>query len=169
MPPRPPPHRLPTLSKNHDASFRHLLVGAFPRFPGASLRRRRFARLLKVLWRGRFNTEVRPRKRNKGMTALIKRKSHGPWKRASGRGDNALQLIANLGTDRAVDRRVRALRFALHDRRPGIGGDADRHVQRDLAQKRHRKPLRLMPRPAMTEDIRARAAMRTLEIAHILD
>src|ERR1700675_3550469 len=134
---------------------------------------RRFALLPKVLWRGRFNTEVRPRKRNKGMTALIKRKSHGPWKRAleagSRRGDNALELIANLGADRAVDRRVRAVRLALHDRRSRIGGDADRHVQRDLAQKRHRKPLRLMPRPAVPEDIRACAAMRALEVAHILD
>src|SRR6266849_951846 len=47
---------------------------------------RRFARLLKALWRGRFNTEVRARKRNKGMTALIKRKSHGPWEVGLGSG-----------------------------------------------------------------------------------
>src|SRR5438552_10816191 len=41
---------------------------------------RRFARLPKVLWRGRFNTEVRPRKRDKGMAAPIKRKSHAARK-----------------------------------------------------------------------------------------
>src|SRR5882757_11402375 len=29
-----------------------------------------------ALWRGGFNTEVWPRKRDKGMTALFKRKSH---------------------------------------------------------------------------------------------
>src|SRR6266508_5535766 len=33
-----------------------------------------------ALWRGRFNTEVGPRKRDKGMTALIKRKSQEGWK-----------------------------------------------------------------------------------------
>src|SRR6266567_634753 len=45
---------------------------------------------------GRFNTEVRRRKRNKGMTALIKRKSHAQGTRGSGCGDDGLELVADL-------------------------------------------------------------------------
>src|SRR5258705_9309310 len=54
----------------------------FPDFLEHLFRRIDFSRLPKALWRGRFNTEVRWRKRNKGMTALIKRKSHAPGKEA---------------------------------------------------------------------------------------
>src|SRR3977135_3389245 len=126
--------------------------GVFPDFLEHLFLRIDFSRLPKALWRGRFNTEVRRRKRNKGMTALIKRKSHAPRKTGSGRGDDALELVADLGADRAVDRRVRAIGLALHDRRPGIRGDPNRHVQRNLAQKRHGKPLRLVPRAAVTKD-----------------
>ncbi len=93
-----------------------------------------------------------------------------PARRAgSGRGDHALELIADLGADRAVDRRMRPIGLAFDDRRSRIRGGANRHVQRNFAEKRHPEPLGLMPRAAMTEDVRSRAAMRTLEIAHILD
>src|SRR6201989_3676100 len=64
---------------------------------------------------------------------------------------------------------MRAVRLAFHHRRSRIGGGPDRHVQRDLAEERHAEPLRLMPRTAMTEDVRSGAAMRALEVAHILD
>src|SRR5450631_2999594 len=56
--------------------------GVFPRFPGAVPDPTNLHVRGRALWRARFNTEVRPRKRNKGMTALIKRKSHAPGKSA---------------------------------------------------------------------------------------
>src|SRR2546430_379436 len=59
--PRPPrQHRLPKLSKNHDASFRHLLVRAFSQISWSmALRRRDFA-ASGALWRAVFNTEIWP-------------------------------------------------------------------------------------------------------------
>src|SRR5712671_7277530 len=56
------------------------LLGRFPRFPKAVPDPTILRVRGRALWRARFNTEVRPRKRNKGMTALIKRKSHAPGK-----------------------------------------------------------------------------------------
>src|SRR5262249_28527006 len=41
-------------------------------------------------------------------------------------------------------------------------------MQRNLAEERNTLPLRLVARPAMAENIRARAALRAEEIAHIL-
>src|SRR5215831_5939370 len=87
----------------------------------------------------------------------------------SGRCDRALELIAYAGANSAVDRRMRSVRLAHHDGIAGIGGRADRHVQRDFAKERHSQPLSLVPRAAMTENVRARATMRALEIAHVLD
>src|SRR5205085_7847647 len=113
----------------------------------------------------RFNTEFNARKRDKGMTALIKPK----LKSCSGGRDNALNLLADLGADGAVDRRVRTVRLAVHDRRAGIRSGANRHVQRNLAEEGHAELFRLVPRAAMAENVGARAAMRTLEIAHVLD
>jgi hypothetical protein len=63
-----------------------------------------------VLSLGPFTTEVAARKRDNGITAPIKRKSHDAAiarENRSGRGGDALDLLANLGTDRAVNRRVR--------------------------------------------------------------
>src|ERR1700730_5015682 len=57
-------------------------VGAFPPISWNISWRSDFSRWPKALWRGRFNTEVRRRKRDEGMTARIKRKSHAPRKRA---------------------------------------------------------------------------------------
>src|SRR5712664_2261739 len=85
----------------------------------------------------------------------------------SGRGDRALELIADLGADGPVDRRMRPVRLARHDGIARIRGGADRHMQRNLAQKRHPQPLRLVARAAMAENVRPRAAMRALEIAHV--
>src|SRR5665213_95945 len=87
----------------------------------------------------------------------------------SGRGNHALELIAHLRTDRTVDRRVRSIGFALHYRRSRVRCGANRHVQRYLAEKRYREPFRFMPRSTVTENIRSGTAMRTLEIAHVLD
>src|SRR5918999_3199703 len=93
----------------------------------------------------------------------------GENKAASGRGNRALKLVANLGPDGPVDRGMRAIRLASHHRIAFIRGGPDRHVQRDFAQEWDTQPLRLMARAAMAENVRARAALRTLEIAHVLD
>src|SRR3977135_3666745 len=120
--------------------------GVFPDFLEHLFLRIDFSRLPKALWRGRFNTEVRRRKRNKGMTALIKRKSHAPPERGSGRSDDALQLDADLGADRAGDRRVRAIGLVRRAGRPAIRRGAARRGKRTLPQNRPAKPLRLVPR-----------------------
>src|SRR5436190_8001432 len=101
------------------------------------------------------------------MTAPIKRKSQGSWNPALGGREGALKLVADLGSDRAINRRVRAVRLAGHHRITRIRGGANRHMQRDFAQKRYAQPLGLVSRTAMAENVRSRAAMRTLEIAHI--
>src|SRR5664280_1782143 len=79
----------------------------------------------KALWRGGFNTEVRLRKRDEGMTALFKRKSHTRLV-DSGRGDHALELIADLCTDRPINCGIRTVGFALHHRSAGIRHGANR-------------------------------------------
>src|SRR5579863_5673035 len=106
------------------------------------------------------------RKPDKDMKTLIKRKSYCLRSRC---GNRALELIADLGPDRPVDRRMRAIRLALDDRGPAVGGGADRHMQRYLAEERHGQTLGFVARAAMAENIRLRAAMRALEITHILD
>src|SRR5215210_2497417 len=86
-----------------------------------------------------------------------------------GGGNDALQLIANLATDRAVERRMRAIGLAVDHRRARIGGRANRHMQWNFAQKRHPKPLGLLARAAVAEDVRAGPAIRALKIAHVFD
>src|SRR5581483_5039119 len=87
----------------------------------------------------------------------------------SGRRDYALELLTHLVRNGAVDRRMRPIGLADDDGGAGIRGLANRHVQGHLAQKRDAQPLCLVPRPAMAENIRARATMRALEVAHVLD
>src|ERR1700687_573542 len=169
MPQRPPQHRLLKLSKNHDASLRHLLVGGVSRISGSFSSAKRFPCQPKALWAGALTRKLGLRIRDEGMTASLKRKSHRAAGRASGGCDNTLELIADLASDRPVDRGMRPIRLAVDDGRPRIRGGANRHVQRDLAQKRHAKPLGLVPWGAVTEDVRFGAAMRALEIAHVLD
>src|SRR5271154_165659 len=84
-------------------------------------------------------------------------------------GKWALELIADLGSDRPVDRRMRPVRLALDDGGAVVRAGADRHIQRNFTEERHRQTFGLMARTAMTEDIRLGAAMRTLEITHVLD
>src|ERR1700687_3725200 len=134
--------------------------GRFPDFLEPLFRRRGF-RVNRRRSGGALTRKLGWRKRDEGMTVLFKRKSHSP---GSGRGDDALQLIADLGTDRPVDRRVRSVRLTLHDGGPGIRGGANRHVQRNFAQKRHGQPLGLVPRSAVAEDVRSVAALRAREI-----
>src|SRR5215218_9614660 len=87
----------------------------------------------------------------------------------SGRGDDALELVPHLSRNGAVDRRMGTVRLAVHHGRARIRGGADRHVQRDLAQERYPELLGLVARAAMTENVGFRAALRALEIAHVLD
>src|SRR6201989_353881 len=87
----------------------------------------------------------------------------------SGGGDNALKLIANLLADGTVDRRMGPIGLAHHPGSTGVGRGPDRHMQRDFAEEGHAQPLGLVPRAAMAENVRAFAAMRALEIAHVLD
>src|SRR5258705_13911282 len=87
----------------------------------------------------------------------------------SGRGDDDLELVADLGPDRTVNRRVLPFRLAVDHRIARIGGGADRHVQGDFAEERHAEFFGLVPCAAMAEDVGPGAAMRALEIAHVLD
>src|SRR6185312_3597458 len=86
--------------------------------------------------------------------------------RAAGTRD---QLIAHLGGDVAVDLGMLAVRLGGHHRQTGIRLLADGHVQRHLAEERHPEARRLLLRAAMAENIRALAAARAEEIAHVLD
>src|SRR2546422_183397 len=82
---------------------------------------------------------------------------------------SAAQLVAHLGCDLPVDRRVRAVRVGRHHRAARIRGLANRDVERHLAEERHAEPLGLVARAAVPEDVRTRAALRAQEIAHVLD
>jgi len=85
------------------------MLGCFPIFPAI------FRSLTEGAPAGRsLPRKFEPGIRDKGMTALFKRKSHRP---DSGRGDRALQLVADLGADRAVDRRMGALGLTVDHRR----------------------------------------------------
>src|SRR5258708_30667256 len=84
-------------------------------------------------------------------------------------GAGTLELIAYPGGDVAIDFRMRTIGLGRDHGKPGIGLFADGHVQRHLTEERHPEPLGLVPRPAMTEYVGARAAMRTQKIAHVLD
>src|ERR1700742_5191743 len=64
---------------------------------------------------------------------------------------------------------MRPIRLALDNRGPAVRSGANRHVQRNLAEERYSEALGLMTRAAMPENIRLRSAVRTLEIAHVLD
>src|SRR5262249_4883541 len=109
-----------------------------------------------ALWLGRISTDAAGRKRDKGMTALLDQSRRV----ASGSRDNALKLLANFGADRAVNRCVRTVRLAVDDGRAGVGGGANRHVQRYFAEEGNPELFGLVPGSAMAEDIGARAAMR---------
>src|SRR5260370_11171384 len=154
-PRRPPRRRLPKLSKNHDASLRHLLVGGVSRIAGSFFGEAISASTEGALT-GALTRMLGLRKRDEGMTAPLKRKSHRAAGSASGVCDNALEPIADIGTDCPVDRRMRAIRLAVDHVRSRIRGDANRHVQRTFSPKRPPAPLGLMPRPAVTEDVRLR-------------
>src|SRR5262245_1534735 len=64
---------------------------------------------------------------------------------------------------------MRAIRFAFDQRRAGIRGRADIHVKRHLSEERYAKLRSFVSRSAVAENVRPRAAMRTLEKAHVLD
>src|SRR5439155_22996440 len=85
------------------------------------------------------------------------------------RGSRLAELAPNVLRDLAVDRGMRTVRLAHHDRAAGIRGLADFHIERHLAEERHLQPFRLAPRSAMAEHVGASAAVRADEIAHVLD
>src|SRR3954463_12374757 len=109
------------------------------------------------------------------MTGLYEsRMSPGYWFEGiawirSGRGDDALELVPHLSRDGAVDRRMGTVRLAVDHGRAGVRGGANRHVQGDLAQERYSELLGLVARAAMAENVGFRAALGTLEVAHVLD
>src|SRR2546426_279541 len=82
---------------------------------------------------------------------------------------SAAQLVAHLGCDLPIDRRVRTVRVGRHHWAARIRGLADGDVERHLAEERHAEPLGLAARAAVAEDVRTRAALRALKIAHVLD
>src|SRR5450755_906840 len=81
----------------------------------------------------------------------------------------ALDLLKYLGGDLAIDFGVRAVRLGGDHRHAGIRFLADRHVQRHFAEERHALAFGFLARSAIAENIRARAAARAQEIAHVLD
>src|ERR1700739_169526 len=100
---------------------------------------------------------------------MIKQKSQSRPARFSGSRDHAPELLAHLTCNGTIDRRMRSVGIARDHGIAGVGGLANRHVEGHLAQERHAPPLRFAPRPTMAENIRARAAVGTLEVAHVLD
>ena len=85
------------------------------------------------------------------------------------RAFGALDGRKHLSGDVAIDFGVRSVGLGRDHRQAGVRRLTDRHVQRYLAKERHAEPLSLVPRAAVTEDVRARAAFRTEEVAHVLD
>src|SRR5438105_3821425 len=76
--------------------FIRFSLGVFPGFQ--AFLRRANSTCSGALWRGQ-NMEVRLRERDKGMTALIKPKSHRLCEMALGRSDNALKLFTDFLAD----------------------------------------------------------------------
>ena len=64
---------------------------------------------------------------------------------------------------------LRALRHGGDDRAPVIGIGADGDVERRFAEERNAELLGFRARPSVRKDIRSPAAVRTNEVAHILD
>src|SRR5690349_2398182 len=71
--------------------------------------------------------------------------------------------------DVAVDAGVLAVGLGGDDGSAVVGMGADVEMQGHLAQEGYAELLRLVPRAAMAEDLRALAAMRAEEEAHVLD
>src|SRR5215472_13180643 len=84
-------------------------------------------------------------------------------------GVGAGDLLPNPRGDMAEDERVRVVGLSDGDRRSAVGGLADCDVERHLAEKLGAEPFGLMTGAAVTEDLAAAAAVRTQEIAHVLD
>src|SRR5262245_8080473 len=78
------------------------------------------------------------------------------------------QLGEHLARDIAINSRVIPIRRGRNHRQTGVRFFADAHVQRNLTEKRHAETLRFFVSPAMTEDVRPRAAGRTKEVTHVL-
>src|SRR5688572_27029247 len=72
-----------------------------------------------------------------------------------------LQPVADTRGDLAIDLRVRSIRIGRDHGSARVGGLADCHVQRHLAEERHAEFLRFLVRAAVTENVVALAALRT--------
>src|SRR6188472_2717241 len=70
---------------------------------------------------------------------------------------SALELIAHLDGDVAIDFCMRPVWLGRDHRKPGIGLFADRHVQRHLAEEGYAQPLGFVARTAVAENVGARA------------
>src|SRR5437016_4375834 len=94
--------------------------------------------------------------RRRGMTIARSRLDHD----ARGGAIRAARL-AELGPDVlgdvAVDRGLRTIRLAHHQRPARIRGLADGEIERHFAQERHAEPFRLAPRAAVPEYVGALA------------
>src|SRR5580700_2957069 len=113
----------------------------------------------------RFRRPVRPRAAEAdGPSAL--RLDHDPRRGPSSAGT---ELVLHLTSDSPIDRRVRTVRLGGDHGQSGIRLFADVHMQRHLAEEWNAEPLGLVPRAAMAEYVRAAAAFRAHEIAHVLD
>src|SRR3984957_7701892 len=64
---------------------------------------------------------------------------------------------------------LRAVGHARDDRAPLIGIGADGDIERHFAEKRNAELFGFFPRPSVRKDVGPAAAMRTDEVAHILD
>src|SRR5881394_3331813 len=110
---------------------------------------------------GRYNADCGGKSKVSSCSSL----NHNPWRRSPA----ALELIAHACRDLAISLGVRAIGLGRHDRQAGIRLLTDRHMQRHLAQERHAQPLGFAARAAMAENVGARATLRALEVAHVLD
>src|SRR5262245_6366674 len=82
------------------------------------------------------------------------------WWLAPGVPEQAGDLVPDARGDGLVGLGVRAVGLRDRDRAAAVGGLADGHVERDLAEKFGAEPLGLATSTAMGEDVAALPAMR---------
>src|SRR5262249_36834257 len=80
----------------------------------------------------------------------------------------ALELVAHAFSNRAIGLGVLPVGLGRDHWQPCIRLLADDHVQRHFTEERHPEPLRLVACAAVTENVGARAALRALEVTHVL-
>src|SRR3984893_5354205 len=90
------------------------------------------------------------------------------WRRPA-LGGGAADLLPDPRGHPAEDDGVRVVGLGDGDRRSAVGGLADLEIERHFAEKLDAEPLGFAAGAAMREDLAAAAAMRTQEIAHILN